>query len=49
MLKVQTSVMNGTFEQDLIALALRRAARAVVPHNTPNFETVSRFLTGRQW
>ena len=49
MLKMQMSVTNGTFEQDHIALALRRAASNVVPHNTPNFETVSRFLTGWQW
>ena len=41
MLKVRTSVMNGTFEQDHIALANRRASSNVVPHNTPNFETVS--------
>ena len=41
MLKVRTSVMNGTFEQTTLISPNRRAASNVVPHNTPNFETVS--------
>ena len=41
MLKVRTSVMNEHLNKTTLISPNRRAASNVVPHNTPNFETVS--------